>query len=124
MKTSKILEEEIIDMKISSLPTRPTAAVKYGGYNYSEAQMKAAFDKLPLFIIQRFNALIDDICATSGGIADSVKTGIYEGQTLEGLFGDVKNGTLASYLTVHDKSLGEQISSIEARLEELEKKLG
>lgn len=59
--TTKILPSEIADIKISSLPTRPTAPTSFGGKGYTASDMKAAFDRLPLFIIERLNALIDDV---------------------------------------------------------------
>ncbi len=61
--TTKILPSEIADLKIASLPTRPTAPTTFGGMGYSAADMKAAFDALPLFIIERLNALIDDVAS-------------------------------------------------------------
>lgn len=110
MKTTKILESEISDMKISSLPTRPNASAKYGGYGYSAEEMKAAFDKLPLFIIQKFNSLLDDISAESDGIAATVQTGLADGHTLADFFNDVQNGALASYTVVN--SSGESLSEV------------
>ncbi|MBQ8381341.1 MAG: hypothetical protein IJY18_05550 [Clostridia bacterium] len=69
MKTSKITESEIADLKISSLPTRPTAPASFGGRGYTAKDMKAAFDKLPLFIIERLNSVIDDIAAVENALA-------------------------------------------------------
>ncbi len=69
MTTQKIKNEEIEDMKISSLPTRPNASSAFGGKGYNSSEMKAAFDKLPLFIIERFNKLIDDIAILESEIA-------------------------------------------------------
>ena len=61
MNTEKITESEIEELKISSLPSRPTAPPSFGGKGYTAKEMKEAFDKLPLFIIERLNSLIDDI---------------------------------------------------------------
>ena len=61
MTTSKIIDSEIESLKISSLPTRPTAPTAFGGKGYTATEMKEAFDNLPLKIIEKFNALIDDI---------------------------------------------------------------
>ncbi len=125
MKTTKITDSEIRDLKVASLPTRPNASVKYGGYGYSAQEMKAAFDRLPLFIIQKFNSLIEDICADGDGIADSVQTGLADGHTLSDLFGDVESGALASYLTVGSDgaSLSSAIRDISERLARLEEKI-
>ena len=61
MNATKILNSEIESLKISSLPARPTAPTAFGGKGYTSKEMKEAFDKLPLFIIERFNRLIEDI---------------------------------------------------------------
>ena len=44
MNTQKITESEIEDIKIASLPTRPTMPQAYGGIGYSSKDMKEAFD--------------------------------------------------------------------------------
>ena len=121
MKTTKITEDQIKDLKISSLPTRPTAPTSYGGLGYSSAQMKAIFDALPLFIIERFNSLLDDLASVGAGSASaSIPTGIKEGHTLAALFADVKNGNLASYLSVGGSSLLTAITDMSERLDRLE----
>ena len=61
MNARKILNDEISALKVSSLPNRPSAPVSFGGKGYTAEQIKAAFDKLPLFIIEMFNMLIEDI---------------------------------------------------------------
>ena len=108
MNTKKILNEEIKDLRVSSLPSRPTAPSAFGGRGYTSAQMKEAFDRLPVFIIERFNSLLDDVSREGeGGIADEIKTGISEGHTLRELFSDVLDGSFASYLTVGEETLEE-----------------
>ena len=121
MKTTKITDDQIKDLKISSLPTRPTAPTSYGGLGYSSAQMKAIFDALPLFIIERFNSLLDDLASVGADSASaSIPTGIKEGHTLAALFADVKNGNLASYLSVGGSSLLTAITDMSERLDRLE----
>lgn len=61
MNTTKITASEIDSLKVASLPTRPTAPAAFGGKGYTATEMKAAFDKLPLRIIEEFNSLIDEI---------------------------------------------------------------
>ena len=68
MTTSKISDTEIDALKVASLPTRPTAPTAFGGKGYTATEMKEAFDKLPLKIIEEFNALIDDIA--TGALAE------------------------------------------------------
>ncbi len=120
MNTTKILDSEIQSLKIASLPTYPNAEAKYGGVGYSGAEMKAAFDRLPLFIISRLNSLLDDISAQSGGVSSEIKTGISDRHTLENLFSDIKSGAFASYLELFEMPLAEHISRIYERLEALE----
>jgi hypothetical protein len=123
MKAKRILAEEVASMTVSSLPARPTAPREAGGRGYSAAEMRAAFDRLPLYIIERFNRLIEDIEAVGeGSLAASVRTGITELHTLTDLFDDIVNGRLASYLTVGDASLEYTLAQIQMRLDELERK--
>lgn len=108
MNTTKILDSEINDLKISSLPSRPTAPTAFGGKGYTAAEMKAAFDKLSLFIIERFNMLLDDVCAEGdGSLADEIPTGISEGHSLSRLFSDIVNGDMPLYLSMGDESLSD-----------------
>ena len=103
-----------------TLPKRPTAPVAYGGRGYTAQEMKAAFDKLPLLLVDRFNSLLTDIEATGEeGISGSIKTGLATGHTLADLFCDITNGNLSSYLTVGDKALIERILSLEEELAEI-----
>lgn len=107
---SKILTEDIEALKVSSLPTRPTAPTSFGGKGYTAAEMKAAFDRLPLFIIEKFNQLVDSISAGEGeSITALIPTGIREGHTLSELLSDIKNGNFSSYLDVYGETLTERI---------------
>lgn len=120
MKATKIRSEEIKDMKISSLPSRPTSETLYGGSGYSANDVKAAFDKLPLFIIERFNALLDDISAKpENSVSGVMQTGISNGHTLSQLFSDVKNGNMSAYLTVNGKSLATELYEIKEAIRAL-----
>lgn len=106
MNATKITDGELNEAKVASLPTRPTAPTAYGGRGYTATEMKAAFDRLPLLLAERYNLLIDDISSLGdGSLAGSVPTGLSEEHTLADLFGDIENGNLASYLKVGDGSL-------------------
>lgn len=120
MKTQKILDEEIVNLKIASLPPFPTSDEKHGGRAYTATKMKEAFDALPLFIIQRFNSLIDDIRITENGISNSIPTGIAAAHTLKNLFIDVQSGAFSTYLTALGKPLADLLNEIFERLERLE----
>lgn len=124
MKATKILTEEIGSLTVASLPSRPTAESTLGGRGYNAKEIKEAFDRLPLFIIERFNALIDDISALGeNSLAASVPTGISEAATLSRFFEDVKSGRLATYIKVLDRSLTAEIGDIINRLNKLEGKI-
>ncbi len=121
MKTTNITSNKYEKLTVSSLPTNPTADINAGGYGYTPTQMKAAFDKLPLFIIERLNMLIDDITAEpSESISSAMLTGIAEGHTLFKLFSDIKDGTAAGYFAVGTESLATALASIKERLTRLE----
>ena len=108
MKATKITGGDIADKTVSSLPTRPTLPQAFGGKGYTATELKEAFDRLPLYIVEKFNELIDDIKCTNGStIADAILTGLDDGHTLLALFEDIKNGAFAGYLTVADMPLSE-----------------
>ena len=108
MNATKILNSEIAGLKISSLPSRPTAPSAFGGRGYTTLQMKEAFDKLPLFIVERFNTLLEDIGSTDeNSLAAAIMTGISEGHSLKELFGDITDGELIEYLWLGSESLGD-----------------
>lgn len=124
MNTTKILESEISDFKISSLPSRPTAPTAFGGKGYTSAEMKAAFDKLPLYIIERFNMLLDDIASDDdNSLCAEIPTGIKEGHTLKNLFDDISNGNFPSYLFMGDENLQEMKIRLADEKDEIERKL-
>lgn len=120
MLSSKINESDVEHLKVSSLPTRPTAPASAGGKGYTSKQMKEAFDLLPLYIIEKYNQLYDDITASpDSSIANLIDTGIKNGHTLSALFSDIKSGELASYMTVFDKSLTEFLGKMREDLNKL-----
>ena len=124
MKTKRIENREIENLRISSLPTRPTAPKSLGGVGYTSKEMKEAFDKLPLFIIERFNTLLEDVALVGeDSLAASIPTGIRENHTLSNLFGDIKSGELASYLTVFGESLFTGIANMRSDIDDINKKL-
>lgn len=123
MKATKITQNEIKGLKVSSLPTRPTAPVSLGGRGYSAEEMKAAFDRLPVYIIERFNRLIEDIEAVGEqSLAGAIKTGIADGHSLYDLFCDLKSGKALSYIGAGDRTLATELADIRARLTELEER--
>ena len=108
MKTTKIYDADIAALKVSSLPSRPTAPKGFGGMGYTASDVKAAFDKLPLFIIDRLNLLIEDILSTGAdSLAGAISTELSDGHTLAKLFADVKSGAFSEYLSLGDESLAQ-----------------
>ena len=120
MNTKKITSAEITPIAISSLPTRPTAPAAFGGKGYTAAEMKAAFDKLPLLVIERFNELLDEIESTEGSFSNSIPTGLGDGHTLGDMFRDIINGNFAGYIKVFGKSLTAELLEIKNTLAEIE----
>ena len=124
MKSSKIQDSEIENLKVASLPTRPTAPTAYGGAGLGAQEMKAAFDRLPLFLVKRYNQLIDDICTEGeNSLAASLPTSIEDGHSLKNLFEDIKSGKFASYLSITDCSLLECIIEIKEEIKKIKKRL-
>lgn len=121
MTATKLTEAEMQPLRISSLPTRPTAPTAFGGKGYTSVQMKEAFDLLPNLIAERFNALIEDI--TSGELADSLPNDSCEElPTLGALFSGIKSGALADAITVLGASLTSTIASLRADINKLAEK--
>ena len=117
MTTSKITGSEVQELKISSLPSRPTAPASFGGRGFTARDMKAAFDRLPMLIVERFNQLLDDIEAVGeGSFADAIATGIAQGHTLSTLFEDIGNGNFSGYLTVHGEALNVLLSKMKIHI--------
>ncbi len=118
MNTKKIKEADISQLKIASLPSRPTAPTSFGGKGFTATEMKEAFDKLPLYIISRLNSLIDDIEGTGeGSVAASIPTGIKEGHSLALLFSDIASGEVGNYLSVLGEPLNECIMALKEAAE-------
>ena len=125
MTAKQIKEGEIADLKVASLPTRPCAPTAFGGRGFTSVEMKAAFDRLPLFIIERFNALLEDISAEGKeSLAGEIKTGISEGHSLCELFSDLTDGRAAGYITVLGKSLALWAAEISEEIEALKEAVG
>jgi hypothetical protein len=121
MNARKITDEQISGLRVSSLPTRPAAPASLGGKGYTAAEIKAAFDRLPLYIIARFNLLMEDIEAIGDdSLAAAIKTGIYEGHSLNSLFEDIKSGEILSLIDSGGRSLASRLEDIEVRLSRLE----
>lgn len=124
MKAKKIYNSDIADILISSLPSRPTAPRELGGRGYGAAEMKAAFDRLPLCIIEHYNALLSDVESFGeNSMAAAVPTGIKDAHTLHDLFEDIRTGELATYFGILGKSLLSHLISIYAELDLLRSKL-
>ena len=123
MTTKKITESEIAPLCIASLPTRPTAPTAFGGKGMTSTEMKEAFDKLPSLIIERFNALIDDI--ESGNITESIPVGDTAGfDSLDSLINGIESGEFASAMTVLGKSLTAVIADILSDIADIKSALG
>ena len=113
MKSRKITEGDVADKKVASLPTRPTAPTAFGGKGYTPTELKEAFDKLSLYVIERYNELIDDILGAPGNsIADGMKTGIKASHTLSDLFADIKSGAFIGYTKAPDGTLAEYLAEL------------
>ena len=103
MNTNTITENEITSRAISSMPTRPTAPVSFGGKGYTAKEMKSAFDALPRLIIERLNSLILDI--KEGRVLDAIPVSDKEEKTVRILLDGLEDGSLAANLKIFDTTL-------------------
>ena len=125
MKTTKITESELAAKGVTSLPTRPNAPTAFGGTGLTAAELKAAFDALPILIAERLNLLIDDISAEHGAsITSSIKTGIDPSHTLKELLDDIKGGAFITYLRAPDGSVADYLLSLREDVNKLANALG
>ncbi|MBR7094955.1 MAG: hypothetical protein IKC73_01935, partial [Clostridia bacterium] len=118
MSIQKITKSELLSMGVQSLPNRPSSPSLYSGRTLSATELKAAFDRLPTLIAERFNALLDATgLYTNEGtyerLAELIATDIEEAPSLAAFFEDVKNGNLALYLSADGEA------SLSAVIEEL-----
>ena len=124
MKSKKITDGDINDKKVASLPTRPTAPAAFGGKGYTATELKEAFDSLPLFLVEKYNELIADICGEEdGSITDAIKTGITETHTLAELFLDIVNGNFITYLSAPSGTVAEYLLKLRADVDKLAAKM-
>lgn len=124
MKAKKILNSDIEHLLISSLPSHPTAPRAFGGKGYGASEMKEAFDKLPLYLVEEHNRLISDIKNFGeDSLASAIPTGIKDGHSLYNLFEDVRSGELAAYFGILGKSLLSHLITIYAEIDELKRKI-
>ena len=121
MKAKAVTEAEMAPLRVSSLPTRPTAPAAFGGKGYTAKEMKEAFDRLPELAIERINDLIDDV--GSGELAKSLATGITAAPTLAKLLSDLESGSLASYMGVFGTTLAAYLSKMREDVDEIKEAL-
>lgn len=82
-------------------------------------QLRAAFDRLPILLADRLNALIDAMGLYAEEeekhtVASLIATGLEEGHSLEQLFAEVESGVLAHRLSVDgERTLHEVIAALE-----------
>lgn len=119
MSIQKITKEELFKNGIQSLPTRPSTPSLYAGSILSAEELKAAFDKLPTLVAERFNDLLSatglfDSEHPAETFAELIATNLSASHSLKDFFEDVKNGNLALYLTANaeGKSLSDVISDL------------
>ena len=118
MKSTKILNTETEPLLIASLPARPNQPLLSGGRSYTSSELRAAFDKLPLLLVERFNLLLSDI--GDGGICSAIPTGLDDGHSLADLINDIEGGELAWRMKAQNKPLAELLLEICERLTKLE----
>ena len=124
MKAKKIQASDIANILISSLPSRPTAPKSLGGRGYGPSEMKEAFDKLPLYIADRYNELISDVQNFGNdSLAAAIPTGIKDKHTLHSLFEDFETGEFATYFSFLGKSLLSHIIAIYAEIDILKSRI-
>lgn len=124
MQSKNLEYSEIEELKVSSLPTRPTAPGAFGGRGYNSSEMKAAFDKLPLYLFEKLKLLIEDLTAEGeDSYVGGYKTGIKEGHDINTLLSDIVDGNFAKYLVVNGINLHKRMIDLNIELAYLKERL-
>ena len=125
MKAQKISTEQIEGLRVASLPNRPTAPEEYGGVGYSAKEMKEAFDRLPLFLLEKFNELVDDISAEGeDSIAHQIKIGLGNQISLRDFIDWFSSGVILSFIPVAEETLAHFLANLRRDLDRCLKELG
>ena len=95
MSLRKITEDEVRALWVQRLSDTPNRGGKFGTAGLSAREVKAAYDALPLRIVEAFNELVDTV--EEGRLAELIPAA--EGRSLAAFFRDVTSGELAAYLT-------------------------
>ena len=112
---------------VSALPNRPSAPSLYSGRALSATELKAAFDRLPTLVAERFNALLDATGLFESedpkeSLAELIATRLAPDHSLSDFFADVANGNLAAYLSADgEHSLADVISEMKEDIWALER---
>ena len=113
MSLRKITEDEVRALWVQRLSDTPNRHGKFGTAGLSAGEMKAAYDALPLCIVERFNELVDIV--EKGRLAELIPAA--EGRSLAEFFRDVTSGALATYLTADGvRSLSEVAALFDTHL--------
>ena len=96
MNIRSITEEEVRERWVQRLSDTPNRRGRFGTAGMTAAEMKAAYDALPLLIVGRFNALVDAIL--TGEIGRIIPA--TEDESLADLLAGIRSGRFAELLTV------------------------
>ena len=125
MKAKTIKNEEIEALKVASLPNRPTAPEEYGGVGFSAREMKEAFDRLPLYLLERYNELIDDISAEGeDSVAHAIKIGLGESVSLRDFIDWFSSGKILAFIPVADGNLAYYLANLRKDIDRCLDELG
>ena len=126
MSIQTISRKELLENGVQSLPNRPSTPSLYSGHAMSASELKAAFDKLPTLVAERFNDLLYatglfDENDPKDMLSELIATGIFPEHSLSQFFEDVESGALALYLKANEKdSLADVITALREDLARLD----
>lgn len=122
MSIQQISYKELLENGVQALPNRPSTPSLYSGNAMSAHDLKAAFDRLPTLIAERFNDLLRatglfDENDPKNSLAELISTDIFPEHSLAQFFEDVESGALALYLKADGKnSLADVITALREEL--------
>ncbi len=122
MSIRTITQEEILQNGVKNLPNRPSSPSLYSGRAMSADELRAAFDRLPTLIAERFNELLYatglfDSEDPRESFAELVATELFPNHSLAQFFMDVQSGAAAAYLNADgENALADVISELRAAI--------
>lgn len=112
-KFERITEAQIRSKGVQSLADRPNASSQYGEGGLTAAQLKAAFDRLAIYLAEKINIIQSALSAEDA--PEYIRIGGEDGAevTLDDLLKSITNGNLASNIMLYSSATDSDLKSLQ-----------